>query len=62
LVPGWAAQTLIASNEDGLEWRTEITEGGEFTFFLQDGNWDFNAIDAELNITWLRELQRVEGN
>jgi hypothetical protein len=51
LVPGWAAQTLIASNDDGLEWRTEITEGGEFTFFLQDGNWDFHAIDAELNIT-----------
>ena len=50
LVPGWAAQTLTATNEDGLEWRTEITEGGQFTFFLQDGNWDFNAIDSELNI------------
>ncbi|MBT5726634.1 MAG: hypothetical protein HOI75_02285 [Euryarchaeota archaeon] len=56
LVPGWAAQTLIASNEDGLEWRTEITEGGEFTFFLQDGNWDFNAIDAELNITGIENF------
>lgn len=50
LVPGWAAQTLVATNADGLEWRTEISEGGEFTFYLQDGEWDFSAIDAELNI------------
>ena len=50
LVPGWAAQTLVATNADGLEWRTQITEGGEFTFYLQDGEWDFNAIDAVLNI------------
>ena len=50
LVPGWSAQTLVATNEDGLEWRTEITSGGEFNFFLLDGEWDFSAIDSDLNI------------
>lgn len=60
LVPGWAAQTLIATNEDGLEWRTEISEGGEFAFYLLDGAWDFNAIDAELNIEGVENFN-VDG-
>ena len=60
LVPGWAAQTLVATNEDGLEWRTEVTEDGQFTFFLLDGAWDFNAIESELNIEGIENFN-VEG-
>ena len=61
LVPGWAAQTLVATNSDGLEWRTQITEGGEFTFYLQDGEWDFNAIDAVLNIDGVENFN-IDGD
>mgnify|MGYP003311587796 CR=1 FL=1 len=60
LVPGWAAQTLVATSEDGLEWRTEVTEDGQFSFFLLDGAWDFNAIDSELNIEGIENFN-VEG-
>ena len=51
LVPGYNAQTVVATNTDGLEWRTTISDSGEFSFDLQVGIWDFTIDDAALNST-----------
>jgi asparagine N-glycosylation enzyme membrane subunit Stt3 len=51
LVPGYNVQTVVATNADGLEWRTTISDAGEFSFNLQAGEWDFAVDDDALNST-----------
>ena len=48
-VPGYAAQTVVATSSVGLEWSTTITDTGEFAFNLPEGQWDFTVDDAALN-------------
>ncbi|MBT7638514.1 MAG: hypothetical protein HN554_06410 [Euryarchaeota archaeon] len=51
LVPGYAAQTVVATDSDGLEWTTTISDTGEFSFNLQEGQWDFTVDEVALNST-----------
>jgi hypothetical protein len=51
IVPGFASQTVTATNADGLEWRSDISNDGTFTFSLQEGAWDFSIEDELLNST-----------
>lgn len=47
LAPGYdSSQEVVATDSDGLEWRTPITDTGEFIFNLQYGAWDF-TVDVE---------------
>ena len=48
-VPGYAAQTVVATSSVGLEWSTTIADTGEFTFNLPEGQWDFTVDDVALN-------------
>ena len=52
-VPGYSAQTVVATDTDGLEWRTTISDTGTFIFNLQAGDWDFSVEDEALNSTTL---------
>tara|TARA_Y100000766_G_scaffold2099_1_gene1679 strand:+ start:7769 stop:17344 length:9576 start_codon:yes stop_codon:yes gene_type:complete len=52
LAPGYDnTQEVVATDSDGLEWRTSITDTGEFMFNLQYGAWDFTVDVDELNST-----------
>tara|TARA_B100001093_G_scaffold519934_1_gene611529 strand:- start:10217 stop:19900 length:9684 start_codon:yes stop_codon:yes gene_type:complete len=55
IVPGFDAQTVVATNSDGLELRTTITDSGMFMFSLQEGAWDFTVEDAVLNSTTVED-------
>ena len=51
LVPGYNAQTIVATGTDGLEWRTTISDTGDFVLNLQAGEWDFTVEEDALNST-----------
>ena len=52
LAPGYdSSQTVVATDSDGLEWRTTISDTGEFSFNLQEGEWDFTVDEEPLNST-----------
>jgi hypothetical protein len=48
-IPGWEPVEVIAVNEDGLEWREEISIYGDFSFNLQPGSWNFSLSNTEMN-------------
>jgi len=48
-IPDWEPVEVIAVNEDGLEWREEISIIGDFSFNLQPGSWDFSLSNTEMN-------------
>ena len=50
--PSWEP-TVVATNEDGLEWRTTTNEMGEFAFDLTDGTWSIDVSDDRLNVAQL---------
>ena len=52
LAPGYeSSQEVVATDADGLEWRSPITDTGEFIFNLQYGEWDFTVDVEALNST-----------
>ena len=55
-LPNWVAPEIVATNEDGLMWRTTSTEMGEFVFDLTDGTWDLSVSDERLNISGGQDL------
>ena len=60
-VPGYESQVVVATDNDGVEWRTTISESGEFTFDLQQGVWDFTVEDSILNSTTITDYNLVES-
>jgi len=50
-LPTWEAPEIVATNEDGLMWRTTATELGEFILDLTDGTWDLTVDDERLNVS-----------
>ena len=48
-LPTWQAPEIVATNEDGLMWRTIASEAGEFSFDVTDGTWDLSVEDVRLN-------------
>ena len=50
-LPTWVAPEIVATNEDGLMWRTTATEAGDFALDLTDGTWDLSVDDARLNVS-----------
>ncbi len=59
LVPGYSAQTVVATNADGLEWKTTIADTGDFEFHLSTGAWDFTVDDAALNSSSVEDFNIV---
>ena len=59
-VPGYDSQVVIATDSDGLEWRTTISSTGEFVFDLQEGVWDFTVEDSILNSSSVIDYNLVE--
>ncbi len=54
--PLWEPVDVVATNENGLEWRTTITETGTFFFDLVDGSWDLSTDDERLNVTVIEDI------
>ena len=52
-VPLWQPTEIVATNEDGLEWRTTTSDTADFHFDLVSGDWDFSVVDERLNVTVL---------
>ena len=50
-LPSWEPTEIVATNEDGLEWRTTTNEMGEFAFDLTDGTWSIDVSDDRLNVS-----------
>ena len=59
-VPGFDSQVVIATDSDGLEWRTTISSTGDFVFDLQAGVWDFTVEDSILNSSSVIDYNLVE--
>ena len=59
LVPGYNSQVVVATDAQGLEWRTTISDTGEFVFNLQAGEWDFTVDEESLNSTTIENLNIV---
>ena len=59
LVPGYSAQSVVATNADGLEWMTTIGDLGDFEFHLVTGEWDFTVDDAALNSSTIENFNIV---
>ena len=55
-IPLWEPVEIVATNEDGLEWRTTISENADFHFDLLDGEWDLSVEDERLNVTALENV------
>ena len=55
-IPLWEPVEVVATNEDGLEWRTTISENADFHFDLLDGEWDLSVADERLNVTTLENV------
>ena len=55
-LPRWVAPVIVATG-DGYEWRTEANENGEFTFRLPNGEWTLSAMESDLNITAVEDIQ-----
>jgi hypothetical protein len=55
-IPLWEPVEIVATNEDGLEWRTTISENADFHFDLLDGEWDLSVEDERLNVTTLENV------
>ena len=50
-LPTWEAPEIVATNQDGLMWRTTASELGEFALDLTDGTWDLSVDDVRLNVS-----------
>lgn len=50
-LPSWEPTEIVATNEDGLQWRATTNELGEFAFDLTDGTWDIDVSDDRLNVS-----------
>ena len=55
-VPLWSPTEIIATNEDGLEWRTTTSDNAEFHLDLLNGEWDFTVGDERLNVSELSDV------
>ena len=55
-LPNWVAPEIVATNEDGLMWRTTSSEMGEFVFDLTDGTWDLSVSDERLNVSGAQDI------
>ena len=49
-ITGSEGTEVIATDENGLEWRQEIDVAGTFLMHLDDGNWTFTVSNAEMNV------------
>ena len=49
-VPGSEDVEVIATSEDGLERRYQLTDVGDFVSNLQDGNWTFTVSNELMNV------------
>ena len=56
-LPRWEAPVVLATNEDGLEWRVDGAESGEFVLALPTGTWDVSMEDELLNATSVTGIQ-----
>ncbi len=54
--PLWEPVDVIATNEDGLEWRTTIADTADFGFDLLDGTWTIEVDDERLNVTVIDDV------
>ena len=55
-IPLWEPVEIVATNENGLEWRTTISENADFHLDLLDGEWDLSVEDERLNVTTLENV------
>ena len=49
-ISGSEGAEVIATNENGLEWRDEIDDAGTFLMYLNDGNWTLTVSNADMNV------------
>jgi hypothetical protein len=42
---------VVATDDDGIEWESEVNSLGAFSFNLKSGEYDFNSKSVEYNIT-----------
>lgn len=54
--PLWEAVDVVATNEDGLEWRTTVSDTATFFFDLLDGDWDLSVDDERLNVSVIQDV------
>jgi len=49
-IPGSQSIEIIATNDDGLEWRSQLDNSGMFTFNLNKGNWTYTVSNELMNV------------
>ena len=49
-ISGAMGAEVIATDENGLEWRDEIDTVGTFLMHLSDGNWTMSVSNSEMNV------------
>ena len=49
--------TIIATDEDGIEWDAQVSSSGIFNLNLADGIYDFSGADSEYNIEGLNDWE-----
>jgi len=56
-LPRWEAPVIVATNSNGLEWRSEATDIGEFFLDVPSGTWTLDMEDELLNATSVDDVE-----